>query len=380
MSDRLRVGVVCAYYLPRNNAPTVRLRYFVEHLAQRHDVHVLTADAGRPMADIRITRWPSFAQQNQKSALHRMATDALFGLRVILHLCRHRYDVLVVSSPVFLASSAVTRFARWRNMPVVLDVRDIYPEVFASAGKLKPESILYRWFDRMADRMYRSSAAIVSVTEGLCESIQKRLGPDTDVHLIRNGFPGELVGLRADKHERFTAVFHGTIGAFQDVDGLLALAAALEPEQIDLVVIGKGSRDQALRDATLPNLRYLGALSFEETMQEVAAAHVGVSLRTADPISRAAFPVKLFEYMAFGLPTITTPVSEAGSFLESRGMGRQFESDDIATLTQTIVRWRDEPESYALAQSAIGTHRDEMRREHQAERFGVLVEAAGRGS
>jgi glycosyltransferase involved in cell wall biosynthesis len=374
MRQQLSVGVVCAYYLPRNNAPTIRLRYFVEALAKFHRITVLTADAGGDIDGISIRRWPRFAQQNRNSAADRMFKDVAFGLRAALAVMRGRFDVLVVSSPVFLASYIVTQVARWRDTPVLLDVRDPYPEVFAAAGKLSPESALYRFLDRLATSMYRRAAAIVTVTDGLREMICARLQGNSQVHVVPNGYPAALQELRRPKRSPFSVVFHGTLGAFQDLKSLVALADRLSPQGIQVIVIGKGSSERVLLDGKPDNLKYLGELPFNETMEHVALAYVGVSLRTPDSVSRDSFPVKIFEYVGLGLPVIVTPRSQGGDYVAKHGLGFQFDSGDVDSIAATIVSLRDQPDRYDALVARILEHRGHLTRESQAIRFRELLE------
>ena len=167
-------------------------------------------------------------------------------------------------------------------------------------------------------------------------------GPDVEV--VYNGFPASLLQIRPAKHARFTVVFHGVLGFFQDITTLCALAARLHQHDIDVVVIGYGKKEHQLQACSAPNLRFLGRMAHERTMQTAAQCHLGLCLRLDDDISKDAFPVKVWEYLGLGMPSIITPHCEAGAFLEQHGCGIQLYSGDMVALEEVILRLRDKPD------------------------------------
>lgn len=378
-SPSLRVLVVCAYYLPRSNAPTVRLKHFVSELASQHEVRVLTADAGGPgQLGEEVARWPSLAQSNSDGFVARATRDGLFGLVAAYEVLRQRPEVLVVSSPLFATSVLATAAARLLRIPVVLDVRDPYPEVLAAAGTIRQTSRVFGVLRSIADWMYCSSATVVTVTRGFEEIIRGGGHLPGPVQIIPNGFPEELMQHRATKHKRFTVAFHGTIGALQDADLLVDVARSLEPEGIDMVVVGRGSSDGVLESAP-PNLRYLGQLPLVATIAEVARCHVGLSIRHSDQVSDAAIPVKIYEYLGLGMPVIVSPVSAGGDFVERLGVGTQHDaSGGEAELSRAVIDLRDDPTRYSEMAMTAETVRDAYTRESSAAEFCQIVESAGR--
>jgi glycosyltransferase involved in cell wall biosynthesis len=181
----------------------------------------------------------------------------------------------------------------------------------------------------------------MAATEGLRREIVRESG-GRRVFCVYNGFPAALATIRPERHARFTLCFHGVLGFFQDVEALVRLAADLLDEEIDLVAIGYGRKAELLADSKLPNLRFLGRLPFEQTMAEVSRCHVGLCLRRGDEISRDAFPVKVWEYLGLGLPSIITPVCEAGDFLVRHGCGIQLPAGDPAALRAAVLALRDD--------------------------------------
>ena len=79
-------------------------------------------------------------------------------------------------------------------------------------------------------------------------------------------------------------------------------------------------------------------MSFDETMSVIERCHVGLCLRTNDDVSKDAFPVKVWEYLGLGMPSIVTPHCEAGEFLEQHGCGTQLPAGDVDAIVAALLR------------------------------------------
>ena len=105
---------------------------------------------------------------------------------------------------------------------------------------------------------------------------------------------------------------HELVAAMAHVDAELLLAGAFSPPALQAEVE---------RSPGWARVRYLGRLGHERIPGVLAQARVG--LIPLHPIGNyvEAYPVKLFEYMAAGLPVIATDVPLWREVLETHGCG-----------------------------------------------------------
>jgi glycosyltransferase involved in cell wall biosynthesis len=298
-----------------------------------------TTPAPAPLAGAEIIAIDRAEVENAAGLAGRMVGELRMGWSAacaILKDAAHD-DLIVVSTPSYLAALVICARARWRGVAYVLDVRDIYPQAYAQAQLISDGGRLYHFFAARSKTMYRGARRIITATQGLAREVTSVV-PGARVDCIYNGFPSSLSQRTAIKHERFTACFHGVLGFFQDVDTLIEVARQVQPHGIDIVTIGYGRKEDALRSAQLTNLRFLGRLSFDETMKQVERCHVGLCLRMDDAVSRDAFPVKVWEYLGLGMPSVVTPHCEAGEFLERHGCGIQMPAGDINAIIAALLR------------------------------------------
>jgi glycosyltransferase involved in cell wall biosynthesis len=254
-----------------------------------------------------------------------------------------RCEFAVISTPAYLAALVIAARARKLRIPYVVELRDVYPQVYAEAGLLRHGSMLYQFFEDRSRQLYEGAQLVLAATKGLAREVSQA-APCAQVACVYNGFPSALRTRSFIKHERFTLCFHGTMGFFQDIETLIALAARLAAHNVDVVVIGYGRKENLLQRARLPNLRFLGRLPFENTIAEIERCHLGLCLRLDDGISKDAFPVKVWEYIGLGMPSIVTPPCEAGDFLEAYGCGVQLPAGDIDALTRQVLELKNKPE------------------------------------
>lgn len=280
-------------------------------------------------------------------------------------------DLAVISTPGYLAALIACWMARRRGVPYVLELRDVYPQVYAEAGLIRKTSWLYRFFRRRSMRMYQGARLVIAATRGLAQEVS-RDAPAARVTHVYNGFPASLLERTAAKSARFTVCFHGVLGFFQDVDTLLEVARELAAHDVDVEVVGYGRKAEQIQQSGLANLRFHGRLSFDQTMAIVQRCHVGLSLRLDEGISKDAFPVKVWEYLGSGMPSIVTPACEAGTFLEQNGCGYQLAAGATRAVVERVLWLKDHPDELA----ALSFRCREVAAQYTRERTGLEAATA----
>jgi len=142
-----------------------------------------------------------------------------------------------------------------------------------------------------------------------------------DVILVRNGVDVEhfvaaarAVGLE-DRPSRPRVGFHGCIAPWLDY----ALLEELIRRRPDLAFVFVGPVDENSRASFRRLLRYRNAVHrgeqpYEDLPRHVAGFDVGLIPFALDDVTRAASPIKLYEYAAAGVPIVATPLPECSLY------------------------------------------------------------------
>lgn|GEM_PF-74026 len=241
----------------------------------------------------------------------------MFALQAfVITITRRRVDVVYGSSPQLLAPLAGLAAARLRRARFVLEVRDLWPESIVAAGMMRPGGTLHRALSRLEKVLVTSADAIVAVTPGWEEHFAKLGARPGRVHVISNGTEVDDFtvseprdALRAEFGlSRFTAIYAGAHGPANDLD--LLLDAALNSPELDILLVGDGTRKNALRDRArkqhISNVVFLDPLPKPALARLLSACDVGVHCIAPFPLlAMGMSPNKLFDYMAAGLPVVS---------------------------------------------------------------------------
>jgi glycosyltransferase involved in cell wall biosynthesis len=357
----MQIGLISYYFPPENYAPAARVGPFVEAWAEAGDtVEVFThrrmqGDA-EPYAEadrVHVHRTPFGKADNTRSLPVRFCFELLFCLLVVGAVVRRRVDVLVGTSPPFLVA-ATTMLVGWlTGTPYVIDVRDLFPEQLFAYDVVQRDSAFGRGLEWLEAKIYDHALLVVGVTDGLCAHIRERT--DRDVVLIRNGIDSLQFTREgpAAPGGPLTVLFHGSLARSQNVSLLLEYAQHLKQQGEDTVlrVCGDGPKADRLvsgiREHGLEEVvEYYGHVDFEDIPAHLHQADVGFSPRVDGLVNETAFPVKIYECLACGLPVVVTPKSEAGRYVEEHEVGVQHANEDVEGIHQSIVTLKEDRELY----------------------------------
>ncbi|MCG2721204.1 MAG: glycosyltransferase family 4 protein [Thermodesulfovibrionales bacterium] len=275
-------------------------------------------------------------------------------------------DIIVVASPSYdLAREAVV-YAKKRGIPVIVDIRDQWPDIFLdrippclhSTAKilLAREFFLFKQAVSGADSLIAMMDSLL--TWGLSYAGRPRRTEDRVFYLgyrrkKMNGTPSEqLFSILPLLKDKFVVTFIGTFAYYHNPEILLEAAKKLLGEKIHFVIAGDGAFMSRIGEKAkaLPNVSLPGWLKQNDIDILMAHSHVGVSPTPQDALF---FPNKVFVYLAAGLPIISAFKGDLWQFINSHEIGFNYAPRDVEALTNIIHRLSSSPELYSKTATRV---------------------------
>lgn len=243
-----------------------------------------------------------------------------------------RADVVIVTVPSLPMMAAGYLLARLRRLPLVLEMRDAWPDLARDARLV--QGSVKSGFEIFADFVQRRADLVVTVTDGFADVLRSR--GISNVATISNGLHvSSLPALPAPPLERevFEALYLGNHGESQNLETSIR-ASAIVGDRMQLHMVGSGSRKPLLQKLA----RELGApvtfhpsLHGQDVLDRYASADTCiVSLRDDWKSFETTIPSKTYEVLALGRHTTAMVLGEAARVISEADAGDIVPNDPQA--------------------------------------------------
>lgn len=269
-------------------------------------------------------------------------------------------DLILCSYPTIELSEAAVAYAGKRNIPIYLDIRDLWPDEILTKIPIPVKPLgrlaltpLYR----AARRAMHGATGLIGISQTYLDWGLRLAGRNAslDDRVIPLGYTGNLdqivSGPAVERHLRETGVdpgkqicwFSGTFVGNIDLGTVIEAARQLlDHDDIQFVFSGSGEREAEWRRQAsgLGNIVFTGWIGSEELAWLSRVAWVG--LAAYKPGATMSLPNKLFEYMSMGLPVLLSLDGEAERLVADQGIGDIYRAGDSGHLAALIKRRSDD--------------------------------------
>ncbi|WP_131742576.1 glycosyltransferase family 4 protein [Actinomadura roseirufa] len=320
-----------------------------------------------PFRACNVTPWREISPVDVPRATGRRRVGALRAAHRALVEHAAYADLILLHDPELLVS--LPREVRSRT--VVWDVHEDTAAALTAKGWVpKPvRPVLAPAVRRLEKRTERRHRLLLAE-----EGYRDRFGKDHPVvpntTYVSDLPPGPPDGNRV--------VYVGHLSAARGALDMVEMAKLLYPEGITLELIGAADGDvkPALRDAQRAGiLRWYGFVPNDRALRITEGAMAGLALLHDEPNYRHSMPTKVVEYMARGVPVISTPNPPAVEIVEPSGCGLIVPFRDPVAAAAAVRRLRDDPElAINLGKRGYETARERFHWPVHAERFVAQLE------
>ena len=306
--------------------------------------------AGQPSADlanIRLHRLPP-PPKGELAFREQQCLGANGALRTAL---KREGPFTLVYERYSLWSFAGMEYARATGTPGLLEVNaPLIEEQAEHRGLVDGASA-----QRVAERAFNAAQVLLAVSEEVAEYLKRFSMAREKVHVVPNGVnpdrfaPNQMPSLPTAA-ETLTVGFAGSMKPWHGLENLLEAFARLHQRlpASRLLLVGDGSGREPLAAAASARglgkaVQFTGAVPANEVPGLLASMDVAVAPYPNLPNFYFS-PLKVYEYMAAGLPVVASRIGQLEKLIEHQRNGLLVPPGDAPVLASELERLGREPD------------------------------------
>jgi len=312
---------------------------------------------GRPLhrSNFRgIDLWRTFVYvPPNPSGFHRALNYLSYTfMSVVAGVLSGRHDIILCVNPPITVGFSGWLVKLFRRVPMVFNVQDIWPDCLVIIGQIR-NPVLIRVFQYLEKLIYRVSARVTVLSDGMKQNLTAKGVPDDKVVVIPNWANVDQVRPLPKENSfraahgltgRFVILFAGNLGYISVLDTVLDAARLLQHDpRFRFLIVGQGNARPGLLARAealgLDNLAFLPTQPVEVLPEMLAAADI--SLVTLNrQLGQLNVPSKTYSIMASGRPVLAAVPedSEIARLVREADCGVWVPPEDPPSLAQAIQR------------------------------------------
>jgi len=404
----LRILYLYQYLSTREGSGLSRAYEFALRLQEKgHQITVVTSPTQLPPVyrDVARTTYATIdgisviilpvPYSNKMSFPRRIRSFLAYSLHAARAAIATPADVIYASSsPLTICIPAILG-SMWQRIPMVFEVRDLWPELPIAMGALK--NPLARWAAQAMEwASYHWATHVVALSPGMKAGVMRRGIADDRVTVIPNSSDVDLFTVPAEDGLAFRErlgigaeqpllVYAGTFGLANNIDYIVDIASkmrTLDPE-VHFLLIGGGMQYDHIRQKTTElgllgaNMTILPSVPKKEMPSVYSAATVVMGILAPLREMWNSSPNKIFDAFAASRPIAVNYGGWIADLCATTGVGIRLpeqNAEGAATALRDFVR---SPERLDRARSASATLAiEEFDRAKMADRLETVLKSA----
>ena len=279
-----------------------------------------------------------------------------------IYLNAHKYkspDIIIMSDPALFRSKPIIKLIKEKKALLVLDVIDLWPELFhiifpKFLSKIGNLIFAPLYFHRK--NLFRKADAIIAVSESYLD-LAKKIVPNLSMEFMKSVYYGVNLAKFRSVEERssvlplplqnitrtkgeLVAIYASSLGSNYDLKTLLEAVKLLEKRKINLKVLIAGIgplKDYIIsfiKENNLKQVIYIGNPDSSTMSSIFSYCDIGLSMYVKG--STVAMPIKAFNYFCAGLPIVNSLKGDLSDILLKHNAGSNFEPENARSLVEVL--------------------------------------------
>ena len=334
----MKILVCSHFYYPETGAASLRMQYLVKSLkSQGNEIEIYTPRPNYPGnkfykgydktfskdKDRGIFYLPIFLPKKH-SLINRALSYLSYNFALLLYAVFRGFkpEIIITSSPPISTAFIAAVLSRIKGAGLVLDLRDIWPDIGIELGLLN-NKLIVKFLKRVERFILKTASAILVTAEGDKENLINKETPADKINVIYNGADIDVFKPVSKKErenireqynlpqDKVLLIYFGSFNyGMNDIEILAKSLSGLSNlrEKYHVVLVGNGDNRNYLLDEIKDNVNYtmMDSLDSGSLAKLVAASDVSLIPRKKIRHDTGGnTPVKCFESWAAGVPVLS---------------------------------------------------------------------------
>ncbi|GGH14848.1 glycosyltransferase WbuB [Mucilaginibacter phyllosphaerae] len=299
---------------------------------------------------------------NKMGMLKRLIAFLKFMFRsTMLAFKEKNVDLVIATSTPLTIGFPALMLKRFKKLPYLFEVRDLWPEVPIQMGGIK-NPLIIKMAVAFERAIYKHATHIIALSPGMADGVKSAGVADSKVTMIPNMskidefWPRERneqlckdLGLRP---ESFKLIHFGSLGLANGANTIVDSAILLNNNpDIDILFVGGGSTKDVLEsrcvEAGLTNVHFLGKFPMKIMSEIVNFCDVSIVSFMDLPILYTNSPNKLFDSLSAGKPIIVNSAGWTKDLVEQNQCGYYVNPNKPQELVDRLLELSRSPQIIA---------------------------------
>jgi glycosyltransferase involved in cell wall biosynthesis len=275
-------------------------------------------------------------------------------------LQRGKFDVIIVTSPPLFIGVSGYIISRIRRIPMVFEVRDLWPESAIDTGVLTNKYMIKMAYGFEAF-IYRKAKLINVLTPAFYNTLREKKNVPADKLLmipnaadfslseeILQNFDRELFRKEHDLDGRFVITYVGAHGVANHLEQILQAGKVLEDTNVLFLLIGQGMEKQRLQQMAnsmkVKNVRFLDSIPKSDVFKYIIASEMGASVLKRVDTFKTVYSNKTFDYFSCKKPILMAIDGVSRQLVEDARAGTYVEPENVNEYNRIIREYINSPD------------------------------------
>jgi len=319
----------------------------------------------------KLMRMPIIRREQEKH--FRFSWHGVFHFFLLLYLLftgSSRNNQAVLFMRHLKLAGFVLKFRGFIKNPMVFEVH----EIVSLNTNIERKRQRVR---NLEERVYRGVDAIISISHSIKAYLVAAGIPAESIHVVHNGIEAEWLGRERSTQGSYIC-YMGSLYPWKGVDTLILAMKYLTGEK--LLVLGGGGRSEELKqlaqdEDVAGRVEFAGAVPRTVIRDYLARAKIAVLPNVPSVPSQFSSPLKLFEYMAYGIPIVASDMPVFEEILTHGKNAILFEPGDPLALAGAIKTLLDDPQLASRIARAAREDVQDYTYDRRAEKMLAVIKA-----